>query len=315
MSRDESDREGPIDEYGADVDEERTTTRAFKAPHMHTPVHAFENPTFLHGPDARPLRILSEYLEPAARLRREKIRDTIVFFGSARINPKAAAETALEEVRRELEEHAAPDESLAAKLRRAERFCRLAEYYDDAYELSRRITEWSKSLTGSRHFVVASGGGGGIMQAVNHGAAAANGKSVGFNISLPFEQTANEYITRHLIFDFHYFFMRKFWFVYLAKAIVVFPGGFGTLDEMMEVLTLIQTKKPRKTMPIVLYGGDYWKSVINFDELVEWGTISPEDLDLFRICDRVDDAFDYIRARLEELYLEGKKGLNEVKVT
>jgi uncharacterized protein (TIGR00730 family) len=282
---------------------------------VYKPLHAFENPRFLKSPDARPLRILSEYLEPAARLRREKIRDTIVFFGSARINPKAEASAALDEIRRELVDGAEPDEQLSVKLRRAERFCRLSEYYDDASELSRRITEWSKGLTGERHFIVATGGGGGIMQAVNHGAAMAKGKSVGFNISLPFEQAANEYITRHLVFDFHYFFMRKFWFVYLAKAIVVFPGGFGTFDELMEVLTLVQTKKPRKTMPIVLYGSDYWNSIFNFDELVEWGTISPEDLQLFRFCDTVEDAYGYITSRLEELYLQGPTSLEQVKVT
>jgi uncharacterized protein (TIGR00730 family) len=153
------------------------------------------------------------------------------------------------------------------------------------------------------------------MQAVNHGAAIAGGRSVGLNITLPFEQGANEFITRRLIFDFHYFFMRKFWFVYLAKALVVFPGGFGTFDEMFEVLTLVQTKKPRKTMPIVLYGSEYWNDVVNFDKLVEWGTISPRDLDLFKVCDTPQEAFTYIRTRLEELYLRGPASLEEVKVT
>jgi uncharacterized protein (TIGR00730 family) len=282
---------------------------------VYVPLKAFENANFMKSPDARPLRILSEYFEPAARLRRENIRDTIVFFGSARINPKHAAEAALERLRTDLASHPAPTEELSAELRRAERFCRLAEYYDDAVELSRLLTEWSKGLTGERHFVVTTGGGGGIMEAVNQGAALAGGRSVGFNICLPFEQAANEYITRRLVFDFHYFFMRKFWFVYLAKAIVVFPGGFGTLDELMEVLTLVQTKKPRKTMPIVLYGSDYWKSIINFDQLVEWGTISPEDLGLFRFIDSPAEAFEYIRGRLEELYLQGPSSLEKLKVT
>lgn len=276
---------------------------------------AFKNAEFLKSPDARPLRILSEYLEPAARLRRENVRDTIVFFGSARINPKVEAAAALDRLREDLASHPEPSEELTRDLKRAERFSRLAEYYDDAVELSRLLTEWSKGLTGERHFVVTTGGGGGIMQAVNHGAALANGRSVGFNIHLPFEQAANEYITRRLVFDFHYFFMRKFWFVYLAKAIVVFPGGFGTLDELMEVLTLVQTKKPRKTMPIVLYGREYWNSIINFDELVEWGTISPEDLNLFRFMDSPVEAFEYIRTRLEELYLQGPGSLEQVKVT
>ncbi len=281
----------------------------------YTPTMAFKNADFLKSPDARPLRILSEYLEPAARLRRENVRDTIVFFGSARINPKVEAAAALDKLRQDLASHPEPSEELTRDLRRAERFSRLAEYYDDAVELSRLMTEWSKGLTGERHFVVTTGGGGGIMQAVNHGAALANGRSVGFNIHLPFEQAANEYITRRLVFDFHYFFMRKFWFVYLAKAIVVFPGGFGTLDELMEVLTLVQTKKPRKTMPIVLYGREYWNSIINFDELVEWGTISPEDLNLFRFMDSPVEAFEYIRTRLEELYLQGPSSLEQVKVT
>ena len=279
------------------------------------PLKAFENPQFLKSPDARPMRILSEYLEPASRLRRANIRDTIVFFGSARILPPEDAEAAADRLRAEVERQAEPDPELLERLRRAERFQRLSSYYTDAVELSRLVTEWSKGLTGERHFVVTTGGGGGVMQAVNHGASIAGGKSVGFNISLPFEQAANEYITRHLVFDFHYFFMRKFWFVYLAKAIVVLPGGFGTLDELMEVLTLVQTKKPRKTMPIVLYGSEYWKSVINFDELVEWGVVSPEDLDLFCFQDTPQGAFEYIRTRLEELYLQGPTSLEQVKVT
>jgi uncharacterized protein (TIGR00730 family) len=281
----------------------------------HVPLKAFENPQFMKSPDARPIRILSEYLEPAARLRRANIRDTIVFFGSARILPPEDAEAAADRVRAEVARQEEPDAELLVRLRRAERFQRLSSYYTDAVELSRLITEWSKGLTGERHFVVTTGGGAGVMQAVNHGASIAGGKSVGFNISLPFEQSANEYITRHLVFDFHYFFMRKFWFVYLAKAIVVLPGGFGTFDELMEVLTLVQTKKPRKTMPIVLYGSEYWKSVINFDELVEWGVISPEDLSLFCFQDTPQGAFEYIRARLEELYLQGPTSLEKVKLT
>ena len=278
-------------------------------------LRAFEDAQFMQSPDARVLRIIAEYLEPASRLRREKIRDTIVFFGSARIEPKAEAEAALARLREDLATEAAPPEELLGDLKRAERFTRLARYYDDAMELARLLTEWSKSLTGERHFVVATGGGGGIMQAVNHGASLARGRSVGFNISLPFEQSANEFITRRLVFDFHYFFMRKFWFVYLAKAIIVFPGGFGTLDELMEVLTLVQTKKPRKTMPILLYGTEYWNTVINFEALVEWGTVSAEDLALFTFADTPTEAFEYVRSRLEELYLGGKSSLDEVKIT
>lgn len=282
---------------------------------VHTPLRAFENPRFTNSPDARPLRILSEYLEPASRLAKSRIRDTIVFFGSARILQRHEAEEQVRVITSLIDREGSATPELAQRLKRAERFVDLSKYYDEAYELSRLMTEWSKGLTGERHFVVCSGGGGGIMQAVNHGAAAAKGKSVGFNINLPFEQSANEYITRHLIFDFHYFFMRKFWFVYLAKAIIVFPGGFGTLDELMEVLTLVQTKKPRKTMPIILYGSEYWNSVINLEKLVEWGTISEEDLNLFRFSDSPKEAFDYVRTRLEELYLGGQASLDAVKVT
>jgi uncharacterized protein (TIGR00730 family) len=281
---------------------------------MPAPPLAFENKTFLHGPDARALRILSEYLEPASRLRREGIRDTIVFFGSARINPKKEALEALERVRAELELHPEPSADLAHRLEQAERWCRLSDYYDDAVELSRLITEWSKSLTGERHFVVCTGGGGGIMEAVNQGAALAGGKSIGLNIRLPFEQAANPYITRRLVFNFHYFFMRKFWFVYLAKAFIVLPGGFGTFDELFEVLTLIQTEKPRKTMPIVLYGSDYWNDVLNLDALARWGTIGRRDLELFRIIDTPREAFEYVRGRLEELYLQGPKTLADVGI-
>jgi len=278
-------------------------------------VLAFENTRFLRSPDARIIRILAEYLEPASRLRREGIRDTVVFFGSARILPKAEAEASLDLVRSEVATMAEPTPEDHARVARAEKFLRLADYYTDATEVARLVTEWSKGLTGERHFVVCTGGGGGIMQAVNHGAALAGGRSIGLNITLPFEQGANEFITRRLIFDFHYFFMRKFWFVYLAKALVVFPGGFGTFDEMFEVLTLVQTKKPRKTMPIVLYGSEYWNDVVNFEKLVEWGTVSPGDMSLFKVCDTPKEAFDYIRMRLEELYLRGPGSLEEVKVT
>jgi len=284
-------------------------------PEPHRQTLAFENSRFVRSADARPLRILSEYLEPAARLRREGIRDTIVFFGSARINPKAQAQRELDAIRAELGGGGEPEPGLQQRLKRAEKFLRLADYYDDAVELSRLVTEWSKGLTGERHFVVCTGGGGGIMQACNHGASLARGRSIGFNISLPFEQGANEYITRRLIFDFHYFFMRKFWFVYLAKALVVFPGGFGTFDELFEVLTLVQTKRPRKTMPIILYGSEYWNSIVNFDALVEWGTVSPDDLNLFRMCDTPQEAFEYLSSRLEELYLQGPGKLAEVNVT
>jgi hypothetical protein len=205
---------------------------------------AYLNQEFLNSPEARALRILSEFLEPFAHFRREKIRDTVVFFGSARIREDGP----------------------------------LKEYYDDARTLARMLTEWSDQFTNSTYrFVVCSGGGPGIMEAANRGAYDANGKTIGLNIGLPFEQFPNPYITSSLSFEFHYFFMRKFWFAYLSKALVVFPGGFGTLDEMMELLTLCQTQKLAKKITIVLYGSKYWKEIVNFDALVKYGMISPED--------------------------------------
>src|SRR5205085_526328 len=197
---------------------------------------------------------------------------------------------------------------------RAEAAVKLARYYRDAVELARRLTEWSKSLTGNRHFIVCSGGSGGMMEAANRGAALAGGKTVGLNIDLPFEQRINEYVSPDLVFNFHYFFMRKFWFVYPAKALVVFPGGFGTMDELFEVLTLIQTKKPRKEMPVVLFGTEFWDGVVNFEALVRWGVVSPDDLHIFHKTDSVDDAFEYLKSKLEELYLT-PAGLEEIKLT
>ena len=218
---------------------------------------AYKNERFLDSPAARPLRILSEYLEPFDHFRREKIRDTIVFFGSARIAEDGP----------------------------------LGNYYRDARELARRMTEWSEGFTNTtRRFVVCSGGGPGIMEAANRGASEANGKTIGLNIGLPFEQFPNPYITPELSFEFHYFFMRKFWFAYLAKAMVIFPGGYGSIDELMEVLTLVQTRKLNKKIIIVLYGSQFWKEVINFDALVRYGTISAEDRDLFEFADDVDTA-------------------------
>jgi uncharacterized protein (TIGR00730 family) len=272
------------------------------------------NMQFIKSPAARTIRILSEYLEPAERLRRANIRDTIVFFGSAR---SASPEEAAERLQRANEQIAAsgpvPAE-LAHARTSAEAAVRLARYYEDAVELSRRLTEWSKSLTGNRDFIICSGGSGGMMEAANRGAAQAGGKTIGLNIQLPLEQAVNRYVPPELVFQFHYFFMRKFWFVYLAKALVIFPGGYGTMDELFEVLTLIQTKKPRKAMPVVLFGKEYWDEVIDFDAFVRWGTISPADLGIFHKTDSVDDAFQYITTRLVGLYAT-PEGLDEVKLT
>jgi uncharacterized protein (TIGR00730 family) len=227
---------------------------------------AYLNEQFLNSPDARALRILSEFLEPLAHFRREKIRDTVVFFGSARIREEGP----------------------------------MSRYYQDARTLARMLTEWSEQFANNTHrFVICSGGGPGIMEAANRGAHDAGGKTVGLNIGLPFEQFPNPFITPELSFEFHYFFMRKFWFSYLAKALVVFPGGFGTLDEMMEVLTLVQTQKLAKKMAIVVYGSAYWNEVINFQALVKHGTISEEDLNLFQFADDPQTAFEILKPGLE----------------
>jgi uncharacterized protein (TIGR00730 family) len=282
--------------------------------HFSIPPLSYLNADFLKSPEARVIRILSEYLEPAARLQRYRVRDTIVFFGSARsVSPETAA-ASIESIKQEIEQAGALTPGLEARQAEAEYSVKLARYYYDAMELARRVTEWSKGLTGHRHFIVCSGGSGGMMEAANRGASMARGKTIGLNIQLPNEQAVNPYVSRDLVFNFHYFFMRKFWFVYPAKALVVFPGGFGTLDELFEVLTLIQTKMPRKTMPVILFGKEFWDEVINFDSLVRWGVVSPHDLEIFHKTDSVDDAFEYLTSKLEKLYLS-PEGLEDVKLT
>jgi uncharacterized protein (TIGR00730 family) len=251
-------------------------------------VKAYKNEAFLSSPDARVLRILSEYIEPQARFRELQVRDTIVIFGSARIpSPEKARENF------ELAKASGVD------LARAQMQLDMSRYYEDTRQLSYRLTEWSKALEGGdRRFVVCSGGGPGIMEAANRGASEARGVNVGLNISLPFEQAGNPYITRRLSFEFHYFFMRKYWFAYLAKAIVAMPGGFGTLDEFMEVVTLVQTLKIKKPMPIVLFGSKFWNEVLNLEALVRYGMIGAEDLKLFLRTDSVDEAFEFITGEL-----------------
>src|SRR5262245_14427549 len=275
---------------------------------------SYLNPEFLTSVAARPIRVLSEYLEPAERLRRARIRDTIVFFGSARSVSPEEAERRMAKVREEIEQASAITPTMEAELARAEYIVRMSRYYGDAMEISRRMTEWSKSLTGNHHFIVCSGGSGGMMEAANRGAALARGKTVGLHIDLSTEEKVNTYVSSDLVFVFHYFFMRKFWFLYPAKALVVFPGGFGTMDELFEVLTLIQTKKPRKIMPVVLFGAEFWNEIVNFPALVKWGMISAEDLDLFLMTDSVDEAFQYLTRRLGEIYPSPEK-LDEVKLT
>ena len=265
------------------------------------PPKFYKDPKFMNSPDARSLRILSEYLGPLSYFHREKIKDTIVFFGSARAVSKDQAETEYRELERNNPEQSSEH---AVALQRAKTRLQLATYYDEAAELSRLLTVWALSLgKKARRFVVCSGGGPGIMEAANRGATEAGGKTVGLNISLPFEQAPNPYISPELSFEFHYFFTRKYWFAYLAKALIVFPGGFGTLDELMEILTLIQTRKISKKMVVLLYGSKYWKELLNFDALVRWGTVDPADLELFDFADSPDEAFEIVRSGLEEYYL------------
>lgn len=281
---------------------------------------AYENPDFLNSPDGRSLRILAEYQEPMSRFRRERIQDTVVFFGSARFR-------ALDEANSELqllantgsaqpapvnEQPATPEEiqrgeASRLQLKLAEAAVEMAQYYEDARTLAGMMTRWSQTLPGRRHrFVVTSGGGPGIMEAANRGAFEAGGKTVGLNIRLPFEQHPNPYITPGLSFDFHYFFMRKYWFAYLAKALVVFPGGFGTLDEMFELLTLAQTRKLAKKITVVIYGSSYWKNVINLELLAEKGAIAVADLELFEFADTPEEAFRILKDGLTVNHLESE---------
>lgn len=263
---------------------------------------AYKNAEFLNSPDARVMRIMSEFLEPQSRFRHENIKDTIVFFGSARIKEKKEAKAELKKVERLVANIKRPTKELLLKYRAALNAMEMSKYYDDCVELSRLLTKWSKNLNHSNRFVVCSGGGPGIMEAANKGAHLAKGKSIGLNISLPFEQFANGYISKNLNFEFHYFFMRKFWFAYLAKALVAFPGGFGTMDELLEILTLRQTDKIKKKMTVVIYGSEYWKKVINFDEIVRMGMISEEDLSLFKFIDDPKEAFEYLKESLIKNY-------------
>jgi uncharacterized protein (TIGR00730 family) len=243
---------------------------------------AYREEAFLQSPESRPLRILSEYLWPLVHFQEERIQDTIVFFGSARIQEDGP----------------------------------LGRYYREARELARLVTEWATSISEPegcaeprRRFVVCSGGGPGIMEAANRGASEAGGKTIGLNIGLPFEQRPNPFITPELCFEFQYFFMRKFWFAYLAKALVVFPGGFGTLDELMEILTLAQTRKLESKILIVLYGSEFWREILNFEALVRHDVISKEDMNLFRFVDTPGAALHILKEDLTRYYLEPESAL------
>jgi len=278
---------------------------------------AYENPLFLDSAEGRPIRIISEYLEPLARFRREKIQDTVVFFGSARFRGREEADHALELLDNTGSTQPAPSSEQPASIpqivegtatnlqrKRAVAAVEMARYYEDARRLAQMLTAWAKQIPSRRHrFVVTSGGGPGIMEAANRGAYEAGGKTIGLNIRLPFEQAPNPYITPSLNFEFHYFFMRKLWFAYLSKALVVFPGGFGTLDEMFEILTLAQTQKLAKKITVVIYGSEYWKKVFNLDVLVDTGAISPKDIELFQFADTPEQAFEMLKRGLTENYL------------
>jgi hypothetical protein len=259
---------------------------------------AYENPAFLNSPDGRILRVLAEYTEPLARFRREQIQDTVVFFGSARFHSRSVAQRKLTEMEKGL------GMAHPAERKKALASVDMARYYEDARRLAFLLTQWSIQIPARRRrFVVTTGGGPGIMEAANLGAQEAGGKTIGLNINLPFEQSPNPYITPALNFEFHYFFMRKFWFAYLAKALVIFPGGFGTLDELFEILTLAQTQKLAKKLLVVIYGSQYWKRVINFEALADAGTISPEDLDLFQMVDSPEEGFEVLREGLVQYHL------------
>ncbi len=278
---------------------------------------AYENSGFLNSADGRLIRIVSEFLEPLARFRREQIQDTVVFFGSARFRGREEADHALELLNNTGSTQPAPSEEQPARpveiatgtasdlqRKRAVAAVEMARYYEDARRLAQLLTQWAKTIPSRKHrFVVTSGGGPGIMEAANRGAYEAGGKTIGMNILLPFEQRPNPYITPSLNFEFHYFFMRKLWFAYLAKALVIFPGGFGTLDEMFEILTLAQTQKMTKKITVVIYGSEYWKKVFNLETLVDTGAISPKDLDLFKFADSPEEAFELLRRGLTDNYL------------
>jgi uncharacterized protein (TIGR00730 family) len=272
--------------------------------HLKSAPVPYRNETFLNSPDGRILRILAEYQEPLARFRREQIQDTVVFFGSARFHGRKDAADELANLEKN-HEGVSPAQ-FEQDLKRAHAGIDMARYYEDARKLAYRLTKWSIDIPARRHrFVVTTGGGPGIMEAANLGAHEAGGKTIGLNIQLPFEQYPNQFITPSLNFQFHYFFMRKFWFAYLAKGLVIFPGGFGTMDELFEILTLAQTDKLAKKILVIIYGSEYWNKIINFQAFVDAGTVSPQDLELFKIVDHPDDAFEFLRDGLTKHHLGG----------
>ena len=264
---------------------------------------AYDRRDFMDSPPGRVLRILAEYMEPQQRFRRERVHDIVVFFGSARIVSREAAEWDLHEAQSNVKR--TQTKEARRVLEAAKHRVKMSRYYEEARELAKRLTQWSMSLAENRaRFVICSGGGPGIMEAANRGASEAGGRTVGLGITLPMEQLPNGYITEALNFQFHYFFMRKYWFAYLGKALVVFPGGFGTLDELFEILTLIQTGKIVKKMVVLMYGKQYWERVLNFETLVDEGMVNADDLNLFQFADTPEEAFEKVKGGLEKYYLQ-----------
>jgi uncharacterized protein (TIGR00730 family) len=281
--------------------------RQVKLKPMHAPLAPHKDPAFLESTAARPIRILAEYLQPLVQLKKEGIADTIVMFGSARIESRESALARLGKLKNKaaLARVKAEREERRETLRDARSALEMSRYYEQARELSRRITEWAMTLgTRPRRFVICSGGGPGIMEAANRGAMEAGGKSIGLSIELPHEQFANPYISPELSLNFHYFFMRKLWFAQIAKALVVFPGGFGTMDELWEMMTLLQTGKLPKNNLIIIYGRKYWDEVLNLRAMVRWGMISHSEFKMLQFADNVDEAFDRIRSGLEKYHME-----------
>ena len=265
------------------------------------PLKAYKNLDFLKSEKARFIRILCELFEPEERFKKAGVENTIVLFGSARTKSPEEAKEQLKSIDALIAESSEPNEILHKQRKEAEIDLKASKYYEAARELSKKLTEWSLQLPEKDQLFICSGGGPGIMEATNRGAYEANGKSVGLGISLPFEQRVNDYITKELQFEFKYFFIRKYWFVMLAKSLVAFPGGFGTLDELFETLTLMQTGKVNGETPIILFGKEFWNELINFDTLVEWGMISEKDLNYIHITDSVEDAFNFVVNEVQKL--------------
>jgi uncharacterized protein (TIGR00730 family) len=271
--------------------------------HNHSVKLAYRDLQFIESTSARPVRILSEYLHPLVRLRAEGVADTIVMFGSARILPKARAVARLKTAQKAVARHRTA--TALDHVRQCRNVLEMSRYYEEARELARLITSWAMTFgERPRRFVVCSGGGPGIMEAANRGAADAGGKSVGLSIELPHEQAPNSYISRELSFNFHYFFMRKLWFAQLAKALIVFPGGFGTMDELWEMLTLMQTGKLPEHNLVLIYGRKYWDRVLNWKTMLQSGTINQREYSLLRFADTVEDAFDQVRTVLEQFHMK-----------